>query len=472
MSILYVDCFSGIAGDMFLAALMDAGLPAEVLNQYFENLPIPEKITLSSRRIRKGALDANQLVIQISDGEQTQTNELGQLSIQTAAPNHKHTHEQSSHNHAEDTHDHKHNHSDHTHDHDHNHSDHAHQHTHDHSEHTHEHAEHGHVHDQPHSHHHRGLADILTIIEESNLPPRAAQIASQIFTRLAEVEAKVHGETIESVHFHEVGALDSIIDILGASIGLDYFNIKQVYASALPFSTGTVKTDHGLMPVPAPATLGLIESARMPLRPAPDAGELITPTGAAILAVLAAFQRPAMRVSRVGVGAGNKDFEWPNILRVMIGDEELSPSQLMVQISCNIDDMNPEFFAPVMEHLFASGAVDVYFTPIQMKKNRPATMISVIAAQELEKSVSEILLRETTSFGVRVQGIYRYEAERAFTTLEMDLGSVKLKQKWVNGEFLGSFPEFEDCKLLAAQHGLPVMQVYQKAQLMAERPQD
>jgi uncharacterized protein (DUF111 family) len=144
----------------------------------------------------------------------------------------------------------------------------------------------------------------------------------------------------------------------------------------------------------------------------------------------------------------------------------------MVQISCNIDDMNPEFFAPVMEHLFTEGALDVYLTPIQMKKNRPATMISVIAPQALEKNLSEILLRETTSFGVRVEPIHRYEAERTFISLNMDMGTVRVKQKWVNGEFLGSFPEFEDCKRLAAQHGLPVMQVYQKAQLMAERSQD
>lgn len=460
MSILYVDCFSGIAGDMLLAALLDAGLPVEVLNQQFEKLPLSEKITLSTKRVRKGALDANQLVIQILD----QAVEVGQTSNDDNSHAHDHTHEHE-HNQSEHAHTHDHEHPEHAHTHDHEHAAHSHDHDHEHTEQPNEHV-------QPHEHHHRGLADILAIIEKSELPPKAAQIASQIFTRLAEVEAKVHGETIETVHFHEVGALDSIIDILGVSIGLDYFKIDKVYASALPFSTGTVKTDHGLMPVPAPATLGLIESAHMPLRPAPDAGEMITPTGAAILAVLATFQRPAMRVTKVGVGAGTKDFGWPNILRVIIGDEDLDPSQPMVQISCNIDDMNPEFFAPVMEHLFTEGALDVYLTPIQMKKNRPATMISVIAPQALEKNLSEIILRETTSFGVRVQPIHRYEAERTLITLNMDLGTVRLKQKWFNGEYLGSYPEFEDCKRLASQHGLSVMQVYQKAQLLAERSQD
>jgi uncharacterized protein (TIGR00299 family) protein len=444
MSVLYCDCFSGIAGDMFLAALIDAGLPLDLLNSHFEKLPITEKIHLSTRRVRKGALDANQLVIQIGE----------------AMDDHAQSHQAAAHSHAH-TEGHAHTH-DHGHEHNHDHSHEPHDHSHSHAE-----IEHAHVHSaQPsetHSHHHRGLSDILNIIEHAALTPKAAETARLIFTRLAEVEAKVHGETIESVHFHEVGALDSIIDILGVSIGLDYFQVEQVYSSALPFSSGTVKTDHGLMPVPAPATLGLIESAQMPLRPAPEAGELITPTGAAILAVLATFQRPAMRVKKVGVGAGTKEFEWPNIMRVMIGDQELAATQPMIQVSSNIDDMNPEFFAPVMTHLFEAGAVDVFLTPIQMKKNRPATMLTAIAPVWLEKQLCELILQETTSFGVRVETIHRYEAQRDFVTLDTALGPIRIKQKWVNGEFMGNFPEFEDCKQLAEVHHLTLMQVYQQA---------
>ena len=429
MSILYVDCFSGIAGDMFLAALLDAGLPAEVLNQAFMTLPIEEKIELSSHHVRKGALDANLLHIKIN----------GEMQSETHAHAHGFDH------HHLDHHNHDHHHFDHHHE-----NHHPHDHTHDHE----------HEHDHEHTHHHRNLADIFHIIDHTEMNERAAQMAKEIFTKLAEAEAKVHGETLETVHFHEVGSIDSIIDILGACIGIDYLDVDQVYASALPFSTGHVHSDHGLIPVPAPATMALMEAANMPLRPAPDSGEMITPTGAAILAALATFQRPQMRIKKVGIGAGNKNFEWPNILRVIVGETEEKPTQPLLQISCNIDDMNPELYAPIMEHLFAAGAADVFLMAIQMKKNRPGTLLRVIAPTWLEQSMAEILLKESSTFGVRVEQIYRYEAQRSFRNLETSYGDVQVKQKWVNGELIGEYPEFETLKKLAEEHQIPIEKLY------------
>jgi pyridinium-3,5-bisthiocarboxylic acid mononucleotide nickel chelatase len=431
MNNLYCDCFSGISGDMFLAALLDAGLPMNLLNSHFERLPIDEKIRLSSRRVRKGALDANQLVIE----------GFAQTVAHVHSDDHPHTHE------------------------------HVHDHEHEHHGHTHEH-DHAEVHSHEAAHAHRNLNDILTLIENTHLPVNAAQFATRIFSRLAIAEAKVHGEPVEKVYFHEVGALDSIVDILGVSIGLDYFNVQQVYSSALPFSSGMVNTQHGSMPVPVPATLALIESAHIPLRPAPDAGELNTPTGVAILAELAVFQRPAMRVTSVGVGAGNKDFPWPNIFRIMIGESDSQPTQPMIQISCNIDDMNPELYGLVMDHLFTAGAVDVFLTPIQMKKNRPGTMIGVIAPQWLEKQLAELLLHETSSFGVRVESIYRYEAQREVKTIETGFGPIKVKEKWVNGVLTGTYPEFEDCKAVAEKHHLPLEKIYRQVLALLENKPD
>jgi uncharacterized protein (TIGR00299 family) protein len=429
MSILYVDCFSGIAGDMFLAALLDAGVPVEVLNEAFKSLPLDKKIELSSHHVRKGALDANLLHISINGEIQSET--------------HAHTHG-FDHRHDDGHHDHEH--------------EHDHQHEHEHEQNH----EHEHEHERHHHGHTRNLRDIFHLIEHTKMSERAAGMARNIFTKLAEAEAKVHGETKETIHFHEVGSIDSIIDILGACIGLDYLGVEQVYASALPFSTGHIHSDHGLIPVPAPATLALIEAAHMPLRPAPDAGELITPTGAAILATLATFQRPPMRINKVGIGAGNKNFDWPNILRVMLGEMEEKPTQPLIQISCNIDDMNPELYAPIMEHLFAAGAADVFLMAIQMKKNRPGTLLRVIAPMWLEQTLAEILLKESSTFGVRVEQIYRYEAQRKFKTISTPYGEIQIKQKWVNGELIGEYPEFEGLKSLSEQSQIPVEQLYRE----------
>ncbi len=251
----------------------------------------------------------------------------------------------------------------------------------------------------PHSHHHRHLSDILDILSGSRVSDQTKQKATKIFTLLAEAEAHVHGEPVEHIHFHEVGALDSITDVVGAVIGLEALGIERLYASPLPYGSGTVDCEHGLIPLPAPATLEVLRMAHAPLTPSQAEVELVTPTGAAILAALATFERPAMTITATGIGAGKRDLAWPNILRLILGEtSETEPSE-MVQIETNIDDMNPQFYGFIMEKLFAAGARDVYLTPIQMKKNRPGTLMGVIAYRRDEAALSELILRETTTMG-------------------------------------------------------------------------
>lgn len=308
---------------------------------------------------------------------------------------------------------------------------------------------------------HRHLGDINHIINQATLPDRVKANALAIFRRLAAAEANVHGSTIEEVHFHEVGALDAIIDIVGVCAGLDALQIAQLYASGAPLGEGWTNSAHGRIPLPAPATLALLTAAGAPTRPAPGPGELVTPTGAAILAELAIFEQPRMRLQRTGLGAGQKEFAWPNIARLWLG-EPLDGGQL-VQLETNIDDMNPEFYEPVRERLFAAGAVDVWTTPIGMKKGRPSTMLSVLGPAAQEQLLVEILLRETTTLGVRGHYVHRHEAQRDFVRVDTIYGPVSLKRKWMYNEVVSAKPEYEECLRLAGDHGVAVQTVYEAA---------
>jgi uncharacterized protein (TIGR00299 family) protein len=284
-----------------------------------------------------------------------------------------------------------------------------------------------------------------------------------IFQHLAEAEAQVHGTSIEEIHFHEVGAVDSIIDIVGAAVGLDYFEVDRLYSSALPLGSGQVQSQHGILPLPAPATLRLLEMAQAKIVPSPARTELVTPTGAAILATLATFEQPAMMIRKIGTGAGQRDLPWPNIFRLILGETDEAAHLPMVVIETNIDDMNPQIFGQVMSRLFAAGALDVYFTPIQMKKNRPGTMMSVIARRVDEAVLAQLILRETTTFGVRIHAISRVEAERAMQAVQTEYGEVGVKVKILDGIRVQAAPEYEDCARLAGQHDVPILTVYQSA---------
>lgn len=314
---------------------------------------------------------------------------------------------------------------------------------------------------------HRHLHHIRSIIEAADLPEVVKQRAIAVFTRLAQAEANVHGTTVEQIHFHEVGALDAIIDIVGTCAGLHELGIEQIYASGLPLGEGWTNSAHGRIPLPAPATLILLADANAPTRPAPGPGELVTPTGAALVAELATFSQPRMKLKRIGSGTGQKDFPWPNVARLWLG--EALESGGLIEIETNIDDMNPELYGAVSSKLFAAGALDVWTTPIQMKKGRPATLLSVLAPTAHETTLTHLLLTETTTLGVRIHPVYRHEAERAFITVQTRYGEVRVKLKLVNGEVIGAKPEFEDCLKLAEQNNIAVRRIYEEAQVAASK---
>ena len=400
MKYAYCDCFSGISGDMFLGALVDAGLPIETLREQISLLHLPEPVTLSAQETHQGVLRCTSIEVLMDEDD----------------------------------------------------------HHHDHESH-HEHAHHG----------HRSLSDIVNLIESSGLNERVKRTSLSIFQTLAEAEARVHGIAIEEVHFHEVGALDSIVDIVGAAVGLDYFEIDRLYASALPFSGGQVMTQHGVLPVPAPATLELLKNAHAVMTPSSAQVELVTPTGAAILATLATFERPNLVVTGVGVGAGKRDLPWPNIFRLILGESTAEAEYPLVQIETNIDDMNPQFFGNVMNRLFAAGALDVYLTPIYMKKNRPATLLGVVAKRQDEPALAHLILSETSTLGLRVQPVYRYTAQREMKTVITAFGEVPVKVKLLDGTPIQVMPEYDACAKLAEERQVKLSDVYTAA-LLAGKP--
>jgi pyridinium-3,5-bisthiocarboxylic acid mononucleotide nickel chelatase len=308
--------------------------------------------------------------------------------------------------------------------------------------------------DQPHRHY----SGIARMIDEAPLKPRVKELAQRIFKRLAEAESTVHGVPMERVHFHEVGAIDSIVDIVGTAIGLDYLGIERIYGSPLPFGRGFIHTAHGKLPVPAPATAQLMQG--IPLAGDIGEGERVTPTGAAILAALAEGfgVPPAMKPQRIGYGAGEKDFaEVPNLLRLVLGEAaEAERGEEVLVIETHVDDMAPEIFGFVMERLLQAGALDVAFTPLQMKKNRPATGLTVVARKEDLESLSGIILAESTAIGLRYYPVRRITLARSIEKRETSLGPVTVKVL-ENGRVT---PEFDSCREIALAKGLPLLEVY------------
>jgi pyridinium-3,5-bisthiocarboxylic acid mononucleotide nickel chelatase len=300
-------------------------------------------------------------------------------------------------------------------------------------------------------HHHRHLADIRAIIESSELPPSVKQRAVAVFVRLADAEAHVHGTTPDKIHFHEVGAVDAIIDIVGVAAGLHALGIDALYSSAPPLGEGWADTAHGRVPLPAPATLQLLAAVHAPtpgMNPSPGCGELLTPTGAALLAEFVQFSQPVMDLHRIGIGAGTRNYAWPNIARLWLG--QARDQGTLVQLETNIDDMNPQLFAAVSDALFAAGARDVWLTPVQMKKGRPAVVLSVLSPTALEAELCDILFRQTTTLGVRALPLARrHEARREQRTVTTPFGEIGVKVKWVGDEMVSAAPEYEDCRAAA-----------------------
>jgi len=344
--------------------------------------------------------------------------------------------------------------------------DHAHDHSRDHGhDHGHHHQGHSHVHterhEEKHHHVHRTLGDINHLIDGSALNQTGKDRAKELFARLGEAEAAIHGTSLAQVHLHEVGALDSIIDIVGTVFAMETLGVERIVASPLNVGSGSVRTAHGVYPVPAPATVRLLKDA--PIYAGPQKVEMVTPTGALLITGYAqAFGPvPPMRVAQIGYGAGHRDFsDMPNVLRVLIGETEATAAtQTVVVIEAEIDDMNPQIFGVLMDQLLSQGAVDVFYTPIQMKKNRPGTLLSVIAAPEKRESLTATIFRETTTIGVRYREMTRECLDRRTVTVTTSVGDVRIKVAARNGEVLNAAPEFEDCVRLAGEHNLPAKTV-------------
>jgi uncharacterized protein (TIGR00299 family) protein len=324
--------------------------------------------------------------------------------------------------------------------------------------------------------HSRTWSTIRGLIQESGLKPAIKERALAIFTRLAEAEAKVHNANVDGVHFHEVGGIDAIVDICGACIALDLLSVEAVHCGPLRTGSGIVRGAHGVLPVPAPATAELLASANAPLTtPIPSdqpPGELLTPTGAAILTTLASFTQPAFAPSAIGVGFGGRELPWANMLRVMIGESTAQaarePDDDVLKIETNLDDMSPQHVELLFERLFAAGALDVWTTPIGMKKNRPALMVSALAAESDRDAVAEALIVNTTTLGVRISAVERIKAARRFETVTTRWGDVQVKLRGWKGRVISVAPEYDDCVRLAREADVPLRDVWNEAHRIAE----
>jgi uncharacterized protein (TIGR00299 family) protein len=424
LRILYFDCFSGASGDMVLGALIDAGVSLDGIRRALGSLAISPDSVWTEQVVRAGIRATKFCVV----GEEP-----------AVVRAHSHHHHDDGPDKVRPTSDHGHSH--------------GHQHGHEHG--------HQHSHDAVHHHAHRSLAEINQLIERSALSASGKARAKDLFLHLGTAEAAIHGTTLEKVHLHEVGALDSIIDIVGAVHAMEAIGADRVVASPLNVGGGMIRSAHGLYPVPAPATLRLLEGA--PIYSGPQQNEMVTPTGALLVKAYASEfgSVPPMTVRAIGYGAGNRDFpDTPNVLRVLIGDTDSRPAAAsVVVIEADIDDMNPQIFGVVMEALLAQGALDVFYTPIQMKKNRPGTLLTVVAPPDARERLTATIFRETTTIGVRYREMERECLDREDVTVQTPLGAIRVKVARRDGRVLNASPEFDDCARIARERGVPVKDV-------------
>ena len=448
MRIGYLDCFSGISGDMLLGALVDAGVPFETLAATAAALNVGARLEM--RKVSRGGIAGTKVdvVVEPSGGEDQGSGDPGR---------HEHQHSQSSHQHS----------------HSHSHAGHEHSQSHEHGhEQGHEH-DHGHSHDhaaQPgHAHApHRSLSTILKIIAEAPLGDAVKKRASRAFQLLGEAEAAIHQVPVETVHFHEVGAVDTIVDIVCTAAGCAMLCVDRWMASPLNVGSGTVECAHGTLPVPAPATLALLGNA--PVYSAGPAMERVTPTGAAILRMLDVQYGPlpAMRVGASGYGAGGRDTPGqPNLVRLLVGEESAAqeiPVEPIAVIETVIDDSSPQLIAYVSELLLEAGAWDVYRVSVRMKKGREGVQLTVLCHPDRVATLREMIFRETTTIGLHWRVEQKASLAREFAEVQTAWGPVRIKiARWASGEVANAAPEYEDCRALARKHSIPLKQVMQAA---------
>ena len=390
MKLAYLDCFSGISGDMFLGALVANGVELALLEAQVRQLGLD--VRFRRERVQRGMMMAERVIVEA-----------------------------------------------------------------------------------PPQHHHRGYSDIVAMIEKAPLPAGVKQRAEAVFERLGRAEAEIHGCPLERVHFHEVGAIDSIADIVGACAGIELLGIEDLRCSPLNLGGGTVQSEHGILPVPAPATTELLKG--IPVYSSGVQVELVTPTGAALVSVLATSFGPLtpMKIGSVGYGAGSKDLgEFPNVLRLVVGEAEIRAARVseratheelepLVMVEANLDDMNPQIGGFFAERAFAAGALDVFSAPVQMKKNRPGVLLSVLCRPELRYTMMDLFFQETTTLGVRCYEVLRRSLEREWVPVQTAYGEVRMKVSRRNGRIVNFSPEYEDCRRLAAAAAVPLKTVLQEA---------
>ena len=432
--VMYLECASGVAGDMLLAAFLDAGLPVAELRAALGSLGVDHGLRVT-KVLRAGVTATHVTVDPLPAPAAVAVAGRADASydrLRTRSTPHSHPHEPG--------------------------------------------AGHAHPHGPacagpgPYVHgEHRSLKDIVHLIGRSALSAAGRQRAVALFRRLAEVEAAIHGLSVDEVHLHEVGAIDSIIDIVGAVFAFEWWGIDDVVASPLNVGGGTVEIAHGTFTVPAPATVRLL--AGVPVYSTGATMELVTPTGALLVSDYAKTYGPlpAMTIRATGYGAGSLDRPGvPNVVRVLVGERhgELAAEPdgaPMLRIECEIDDMSPQLFAPVTDRLFSVGAADVFLTPVQMKKGRPGTLLTVLAAPDRREAVSDVLFRETTTIGVRVERVWRETLERAWESVAVPGGHVRIKVARRRGEIVNAAPEFEDCLHIAQATRRPLKEVQAEA---------
>ena len=421
MRIAYLDCFSGISGDMFLGALLDAGLPAGVLEETVAALAVGARLEVS--RVTRSGISATKVDVWVG----------GKKDLPREPVSHAH--------------------------------------------------EHGHAHhhgsagvsppvvraSRPHTHEHphRGLVEIRAILRNTTIAPAAQERALAIFQALGEAEAKIHNTEVEKVHFHEVGAVDAIVDIACAAVGSLVVGVDEWVCSPLNVGGGSIECAHGRFPVPSPATVELLRGA--PVYSSGVDAELVTPTGAAIVKTLCRrfVPFPAMKIAATGYGAGSRDLPGqPNVVRLTLGGTVEGadiPEDTIAVLEANLDDLNPQLFGYVMERALAEGALDVFGTPVQMKKNRPGMLLTVLARPEDAPRLAKLIFGETTTLGIRMRQERRQTLLRRTVAVPTPWGEVRMKVANLNGSIANYAPEYEDCRRIADQHKIPLKRVMQEA---------
>lgn len=418
---LYLECYCGISGDMTVAALLDLGADVKVLRQVLDSMPV-SGFEVEISRVKKAGLDVCDFNVMLDEGHENHDHDMEYLH----GVGHEHGHE------------------------------------HEHKHHNGHHHEHHHDHEHIHSHEHRGLPEIQKIIRGTDMSERAKSTALRIFDILAKAEAKAHGVEIENVHFHEVGAVDSIVDITAVAVCLDNLDVTEVIIPGLCEGKGTVRCQHGILPVPVPAVANIVQMNGLSLQPTEVFGELVTPTGAAVAAAIKTKDElpEKFTVLKTGMGGGKRKYERPSILRAMlIQEEKKHEGDFIYKLETNIDDCTGEMLGYVMERLFDNGAAEVNYTPVFMKKNRPAYLLTVLCKEELVSRLENIIFKETTTIGIRKVKMERTVLKREMETVRLPMGEIMVKKCVLPDGTIRKYPEYETVAQLAQNTGKPIREI-------------